>query len=135
MPTPTPAVTCARWRVLVVDDEPAIGRMIQTVLGHHDVEVVSSGENALARLRVDHAFDVIVCDLMMPTVTGMDVFAAVAAELPGVERRFVLVTGGAFTARARAFLEAIPNERLDKPFTTGALEAAMAVTVAKTRGA
>ena len=91
-PTPTPAVTCARWRVLVVDDEPAIGRMIQTVLGHHDVEVVSSGESALARLRVDHAFDVIVCDLMMPTVTG-------------------------------------------KPFTTGALEAAMAVTVAKTRGA
>jgi PAS domain S-box-containing protein len=126
-----PVDTGQRWRVLVVDDEPTIRRLLCNLLGHHDVEAVGSGEEALARLRADD-FDVVVCDLMMPTVTGMDVFVAIAAERPGLERRFVFITGGAFTERGRAFLERIPNRRLEKPFTIRDLEAAMAQTVAET---
>lgn len=122
-----------RWRVLVIDDERAIGQMLRAVLGHHDVEVLSSGESGLELLRADDAFDVIVCDLMMPTMTGIDVFTAIAAERPGVEQRFVFITGGAFTEGAQSFLARIPNRRLDKPFTTRALEAAMAETVAETK--
>jgi CheY-like chemotaxis protein len=122
-----------RWRVLVVDDEPAIGRLLAAVLGHHEIEIVASGEAALARLRADDRFDVIICDLMMPTVTGIDVHAAIAAERPGVEQRFVFITGGAFTESARAFLARIPNRHLVKPFTTKELEAALATTIAETR--
>ncbi len=128
-PAPTSSTGAERWRVLVIDDEPAIGRLLSTVLGHHDVAVVSSGEAALARLRTGDTFDVVVCDLMMPVVTGIDVFTAMAAERPGFEQRFVFVTGGAFTERARSFLAEIPNLRIDKPFTTRDLEEAMRKTV------
>jgi len=132
-PAPTPASD--RLRVLVVDDEPAIGRLLSAVLGHHDIMVLGSGAAALERLRTDHAFDIVICDLMMPSVTGIDVYTAAAEEHPGLERRFIFITGGAFTERARSFIESVPNRRLDKPFTIRALELAMAETVAEARTA
>ena len=97
---------------------------------HHRVEVVISGELGLARLRENDAFDVVICDLMMPRVSGIDVYDTIAVERPGLERRFVFISGGAFTDRSRAFLDRIPNERVDKPFTTDQLEAAMLATAA-----
>ncbi len=118
--------------MLVIDDEPAIGRLLAAVLAHHRVEVVSSGESGLARLREASAFDVIICDLMMPGVSGIDVYSAIAEERPGLERRFVFISGGAFTERSQQFLSRIPNQRVDKPFTTCRLEAAMAATAAET---
>jgi len=120
----------APLRVLVIDDEPAIGRLLATVFDHHRVEVVISGELGLARLRENDAFDVVICDLMMPRVSGIDVYDTIAVERPGLERRFVFISGGAFTDRSRAFLDRIPNERVDKPFTTDQLEAAMLATAA-----
>ena len=119
--------------MLVIDDELAIGRLLATVLAHHRIEVVASGEAGLARLRETDAFDVILCDLMMPRVSGIDVYTAIAAERPGLERRFVFISGGAFTPSSQAFLERVPNQRVDKPFTIDALEAAMAATVATAR--
>jgi CheY-like chemotaxis protein len=117
--------------VLVIDDEPAIGRLLATVFAHHQVEVVTSGEHGLARLRESDAFDVVVCDLMMPRVSGIDVYDVIAEERPGLERRFVFMSGGAFTERSRTFLDRIPNQRVDKPFTTDQLEAAMLATAAE----
>jgi CheY-like chemotaxis protein len=122
-----------RWRVLVVDDEPSIGRLIRTLLGHHDVVVMSSAEQALGRVREGDSFDVIVCDLMMPTMTGMDLYEHVENERPGLQERFIFITGGAFTERATSFLARIENPRLDKPFAIADLEAAMAQVVAATR--
>lgn len=122
-----------RWRVLVVDDEPAIGRLLSAVLGHHDITVLGSGASALERLRADHAFDVIICDLMMPSVTGIDVYTSAAEEHPGLERRLIFITGGAFTERARSFIAMVPNRRLAKPFTIRDLEQAMADTIAEAR--
>jgi CheY-like chemotaxis protein len=62
------------------------------------------------------SFDVVLCDLMMPELTGMDVFERVVVERPELAARFVFMTGGAFTGRARDFLDRVDNERLDKPF-------------------
>jgi hypothetical protein len=53
---------------------------------------------------------------MMPEVTGMDLHAQVAREHPGLERRFVFMTGGAFTPRAAQFLAEVKNPCLEKPF-------------------
>ena len=63
-----------------------------------------------------YGFDVIFCDLMMPEVTGMDFYAELKEVAPKQADAVVFVTGGAFTQRARAFLEHVPNPRLDKPF-------------------
>jgi hypothetical protein len=56
----------------------------------------------------------------------MDLYADVAARHPGLERRFIFMTGGAFTPRATEFLAQVPNRRLEKPFETAALRAIVA---------
>ena len=56
------------------------------------------------------------CDLMMPEVTGMELYEWIKKRRPGVEQRMVFVTGGIFTQRAEDFLHEVPNPRLVKPF-------------------
>jgi signal transduction histidine kinase len=112
-PTATPG---ARACVIVVDDEPLVGRSIRRALRGHDVQVFSTGEEAIERLCSDEPFDVVFCDLMMPEVSGMEVFARVSEQRPEVAPRFVFMTGGAFTAEAREFLKKTPLTCLEKPF-------------------
>jgi CheY-like chemotaxis protein len=112
-PTATPG---ARARVIVVDDEPLVGRSIRRALRGHEVEVFTSGQEAIARLCSGAPFDVVFCDLMMPQVSGMEVFRRVCEQCPDVASRFVFMTGGAFTQPAREFLERTPVLCLEKPF-------------------
>jgi PAS domain S-box-containing protein len=117
----------ARRRVLVIDDEPALASMIRRVLQKEcDVDVTIDAREGLSRLIDGGDYDVILCDLMMPDMTGMDLHAEVARRRPGVERRFVFMTGGAFTPRASEFLAKVKNRRLEKPFETAALKAIVA---------
>ncbi|HEX8539489.1 MAG TPA: ATP-binding protein, partial [Cystobacter sp.] len=111
-----------RRRVLIVDDEPAIGTMMVRVLGrHHEVKVVHSGREALELLSGDAGYDRVFCDLMMGDMTGMDLHAALALRRPEYLPRVIFMTGGAFTDRARAFLAEASVESIDKPFEAGAL--------------
>ena len=89
----------------------------------HDVELAASAGDALARVRAGQPFDVIVCDLMMPQMTGMDLHAELLRLSPELAARVVFITGGAFTAGARAFLDAVPNHRIEKPFGAQQLRA------------
>ena len=113
-----PAVSAAasRRRVVVIDDEPLVGRSIRRALRGHDVEVFASGAEAIERLCSDAAFDLVFCDLMMPEVSGMEVYREVTAKLPESASRFVFMTGGAFTPDAREFLETASVVCLEKPF-------------------
>jgi CheY-like chemotaxis protein len=104
-----------------VDDEPSLGRALAAALrGEHDVLTVTSGQAAIELLAVDGGFDVVLCDLMMPGTSGIDVWKRVQANDPALAERFVFVTGGAFTAEATAFL-ADGREHLEKPFDLTAL--------------
>jgi len=103
-------------RVLVVDDDRMVARSLERVLREHDVVVAGGGAAALRILESDRSFDVVLCDLMMPDVSGIDVFAQVSLSDPDLSERFVFMTGGAFTAQARAFLDTVPNEHFEKPF-------------------
>jgi signal transduction histidine kinase/CheY-like chemotaxis protein len=112
-----------RGRLLVVDDEVPLGRALGRQLGRrHDVVVVSEGSQALALLRRDSAFDVVLCDVMMPGVSGIDVFQNAKAECPGLERRFLFMTGGTFTEGARRFIAQSGVPRLDKPLDLRVVE-------------
>jgi two-component system, cell cycle sensor histidine kinase and response regulator CckA len=115
-------VSNRRGRVLVVDDEPGVGKVLRRILKEHEVEVAAGGRQALERLQrePDH-FDAVLCDVMMPDLGGKDLYEAVRRTHSGLERRFIFVSGGAFTANAREFLEAIPNPKLEKPFNEPAL--------------
>ena len=114
-----------RARILVVDDEPLVGRAVQRILAPHEVVACASGAAALAELS-SGPFDVVLCDLMMPEMTGIELHARLAAEAPEVARRIVFLTGGAFTTGAREFLAQVPNACLEKPFDPAALRAAVA---------
>jgi PAS domain S-box-containing protein len=106
-----------RGRVLIVDDEPTIRTaLVRTLRSEHDVVLASSGREALELLRAGERFDVILCDLMMPDLTGMDVHAGATEIASDQAERMVFVTGGAFTDDALAFLERVKNARMDKPF-------------------
>ena len=114
-----------RRRVLVVDDEPALAAMIARMIeDDFDVEIVSDARGALASITaIGRSYDVILCDLMMPHVSGAELFRAAMQAVPGIERRFVFMTGGAFTPWVADFLGACRRPCLEKPFAYDALRA------------
>ena len=116
-PGAVPPPAMRRGRVLVVDDDQRIGTMLHNVLSdEHDIEVLASAQAALERLSAGQRYDVILCDMMMPVVSGMDFYEALQQTAREQVDRIVFLTGGAFTARAREFLDRVPNPRVEKPF-------------------
>ena len=114
----------ARAHILVVDDEAIVGSFVRRAIGSlHDIDVVQSGREALDRIHAGAPFDLVLCDLMMPQMSGMDLYEEVRKSSPALAERFVFMTGGAFAPKARAFLDAVPNARLEKPFEPSALKA------------
>jgi CheY-like chemotaxis protein len=117
--------------ILVVDDDVLVARSLKRGLRDHEVVVVHSGEEALALLDDEANFDVILCDLMMPGMTGMDVHRIVRAEHPDFADRMIFMSGGAFTEHGRAFVAAVQNPFVSKPIDLVHLEGLIAATVAK----
>jgi CheY-like chemotaxis protein len=117
------AVPKRRGRVLVVDDEQLITNAVRRLLSvQHDVTTAACGMEALSRLNGGERFDVIVCDLMMPAMTGMALHARLHALAPDQATKMVFLTGGTYTDDARAFLDRIPNVRVEKPFDPRSLK-------------
>jgi CheY-like chemotaxis protein len=113
-----------KGRVLVIDDESAILNLILRVMGEdHECVASRQGAEALARIQNGERFDVILCDLMMPVMTGMEVFSQLTLISPEQAERVVFLTGGAFTSQASAFLASVANQRLEKPFEIATLKA------------
>ncbi len=107
-----------RSRILIVDDEPLLGQtLLYAFKGRYDVSVCVSGREALSKLEEDGRFDLVLCDLMMPGVSGAAVYEFVRLRRPELMGRFVFMTGGAFTESAREFLDRYPGAQLEKPFT------------------
>jgi nitrogen-specific signal transduction histidine kinase/ActR/RegA family two-component response regulator len=108
--------TLKNRRLLVVDDDVLVARTLARQLSGHHVEVVSSGQEALERLSTGEShFDLVLCDLMMPDMTGMEVYEAVEERCPELAERFVFISGGGVTERSRKFLEAHADRVLPKP--------------------
>ncbi len=114
---PRPPPITRRARVMVVDDDPGVVSALRLMLeDEHDVTSVASGREALRRLVRDDGYDIVFCDLMMPELSGKDLFEALQLNCPGREQRLVFMTGGAFTPEAARFLKQVPNARIEKPF-------------------
>ncbi|HEY3256742.1 MAG TPA: ATP-binding protein, partial [Polyangiaceae bacterium] len=105
-------------RVLIIDDEAPLRTVMQRMLVVHEVVSAASGKEALRILEHDRAFDLILCDLMMPDVSGIDVHHWLATRDPALASRLVFITGGAFGPVAAEYLSGTGNLKLEKPFTT-----------------
>ena len=122
--TPTPATTGRHGRVAVVDDEAGVRRGIaRTLGGAHEVVLFASARALAERIAAGDRFDAILCDLMMPEMTGMGLHQLLLSSAPQQAAAMIFMTGGAFTPEARLFLGSVPNARLEKPFDAAALRA------------
>jgi DNA-binding response OmpR family regulator len=105
--------------VLVADDEPHIGRIVQMQLerGPYRVSLVSDGRAALEALRSDDEIDVVLLDIMMPHLTGLEVLEA-ARQLPHRSALpvIILTAKGQDLDRSRA-LELGATDFFTKPFS------------------
>jgi len=112
-----------RARILLVDDEASLRSLLSQILGgEHEVRAVESGAEVLELLRRGDRYDVILCDLMMPEMSGIDLFEAIEALDVAQARRVIFLTGGAFTPRAQDFMARVDNLRLEKPFDIDVLQ-------------
>jgi signal transduction histidine kinase len=110
------ALEYRRRRVLAVDDEALLLKAYRRMLSDvHDVATALGGRDALRVLAERHDFDVVLCDLQMPEMSGMDLYAAVKERYGRLADRFVFVTGGAFSVDAKRFLEQAIT-CINKPF-------------------
>jgi CheY-like chemotaxis protein len=110
-------------RVLVVDDEPALGRALKRSLAVHIVEVVTSARDALDLIARGARYDVILCDLIMPDLTGMDLHDELTRDFPEQAARMLFWTGGAFTPASLAFVQNSGRTVLHKPVDVSELRA------------
>jgi CheY-like chemotaxis protein len=100
----------------LVDDERALGNAVKRFLQReHDIVFLESAREARNRLLAGEQFDVVLCDLIMPEMTGMELFAEIRAGRPQIAAKMIFLTGGAFTPRAREFLQSVKNPVLEKP--------------------
>lgn len=124
--TPPPPGHVSRRKVLVIDDHAAMGLSLKLMLNEeHDVDTVTDAQAAL-RLMWGGGYDVILCDLMMPGISGVELYRAVERESPELAKRFVFMTGGAGSSSAARFLEQTKLRVLEKPFRPEALRAVLA---------
>jgi CheY-like chemotaxis protein len=120
---PSSSKPLARARVLVIDDEVPIANTMRDLLGaHHDVTATTTVRDALAAVEAGRDFDVIFCDLMMPGMSGIELYEQLKSQRPALASRIVFMTGGAFTKRAAEFLATTENRHVEKPFSLGLIE-------------
>jgi two-component system, cell cycle sensor histidine kinase and response regulator CckA len=129
-PSPTPANGVApvslTGRVLVIDDEPLIASAIRRVLEpEHQVTCVKTVREGSALVERGEAFDAILCDLLLPDVTGMDFYDDLLRTRPDVARRVIFMSGGPATPRAVEFVASVSNRCLEKPFSAATLRGAI----------
>ncbi len=114
-------------RVLVIDDDDLVRRSIRRMLERdYDVACATSAREALDMLAHDADFDVLLCDLMLPNMDGRELHSALTRAYPELAGRVIFLTGGAFTAQTRAFVESTANPVLPKPVDQTRLQATIA---------
>ncbi len=108
------AIGPQRVRVLVIDDEAAVGRAIKRVLRHCEVEVSTSGADGIARYE-DLKPDLVLCDLMITELSGPMVYETLRARFPDIDQHIVFMTGGVFTTKTQTFVDTTTLPVLKKP--------------------
>ncbi len=106
-------------RLLLVDDEEAITSMLSAALeSDHVIVTACSGEEALKKLEgPGPGFDLILCDLMMPGMDGMQLYNRAISKWPELDNRWAFITGGAVNPEIRAFVQRTTRPVLHKPFS------------------
>ncbi len=109
----------ASKKILIIDDEPTLLITLEQILGKDNAITKAQGGRAafnLLKKRSDQ-FDVMVTDLNMPDVNGIDLFRYLVGSNPQLAKHTVFTTGGSFTASMTEFISSTKNPCIEKPFT------------------
>lgn len=122
--TSVPGTRMATTRILVVDDEESIRDLCARVLSRagFTVDTAANGEEALLKLR-ESAFALVISDIRMPGISGLEVLEAAKASVPGI--RVVLITGFGTPHTLSRARQAGADRILTKPFNPMELLAAV----------
>ncbi len=124
VPSPPAPPGSRRGRILVVDDEPLVAQAVARAIGSgHDVALADSGVAALARFDTGARFDLVFCDLEMPTMSGLQLHAELARRHPAEAGKLVFLSAGGCSPETFDALQALPNVRMEKPFDPHQLRA------------
>lgn len=130
IPTLKPT-SARRLKVLVIDDEPMLRGLLARMLSAHDVTAAASSDEALELLEAER-WDAVLCDLVMPVQTGMDLYREVEAKDPAQAARFVFISGGAVSPEAHAFARIHEERLLPKPVTAQRVRAEVLLAASRT---
>jgi len=121
-----------RGRLLIIDDEVVFSGSLRRLFSNeHDVTVLNRARDALGRLRDGERFDAILCDLLMPEVTGIELHAELRRIAPDQADCMIFLTGGAFSESSQRFLDGIANRWFEKPCNLDLLRAAVRQVVVR----
>ena len=124
-----------RGKLLIVDDDLLFSGSLRRLFANEcDVTVVNSGRDALDRLRAGERFDVLLCDLMMPEVSGVELHAELLHIAPEQTSRMIFLTGGAFSRSSQQFLESVKNRWFEKPCNLHELRSAIRLHISERKG-
>ncbi|MGK4008438.1 ATP-binding protein [Sorangium sp. So ce1036] len=128
LPPPEPPRPSSRGTILFIDDEPMLlNAFARAFEERHEVLVAKSGHEALELLRARGGrVDAIVCDLLMPQMSGMALYDEIGEQFPQLLPKMAFMSGGAFTPSARAFVERVDNPKIAKPISLDDLERVIA---------
>jgi len=101
-------------RILVIDDDAAVLRSIRRMLSQHTVRTEEDAKRALKHCKEDD-FDVILCDIMMPLMSGDQFYAELKATQPDLASKVTFMTGGVLTPSTEKFLVTVDRPVLTKP--------------------
>ncbi|MCC6555893.1 MAG: response regulator [Polyangiaceae bacterium] len=131
---PTPRLVSERVRVLVVEDEAPLARMLAQQLGRvHDIQIAENADAALRLLAQGERFEAVLCDIRMPGMSGDALYGRIRELDPALARGFIFMTGVGFGADVERFLATSGCPLLEKPFKTEDALAAIAEVVTKNR--
>jgi CheY-like chemotaxis protein len=130
-----PESSRAVGHVVVIDDDAVFANaMVRTLNKEQHVTFSTRAAAALAVIGEGQRFDVILCDLTMPEMSGLEFFESLQRSCPDQASKVIFLTGGAFTPRVHRFLDATANLTLEKPFTGVHLCALVSARIAAGRG-
>lgn len=133
-PPEEPEPNVIRGRLLLIDDDELVLSATARSLGEHDLLAVGSALAALERLRAGESYDLILCDMKMPEMSGIQFFEMLLQEFPAQAKTVVFLTGGASGTREGAFLKSSGQPLLEKPFRPAELRAFVHERLMEQRG-
>jgi len=105
---------------LIIDDEPLVAKTLSRLLRPHLTQIIAPSLTAVDQV-CDGGYDLIFCDLMMPLVSGQEIYAMVRERTPTLAARFIFITGGISGRDTEIFLADNDVRILYKPFDRNAL--------------